>query len=350
MNTALFHPCQTTVYAAPAARQARRHRSSSVASPRLRRLLLALLLGGGSLAAHAGLFDDDEARRAILDLRTRLDTQQSKADTRDAELRRLLADSDAKRAAQTSADIAAANKELTAQLTSQITGQLTSQLTTQITTQMRAEYTQAMTEQFDQLRRSLLDLNNQLEAMRGDLARLRGQDEVQQQGLRELGKDVAEMQRKSTDQFAVLEMRLRRLEPQKLSLDGREVLVEADEKKSYDESVALLRNNDFAGAIAGLQTFIRRYPASAYVPHAVYWLATAQYSKGDLKDAMSGYRNVITSHPDHPRAPEAMLALANCQAESKDIRGARLTLENLVRSYPQSEAAAAGRDRIAMLR
>jgi TolA-binding protein len=45
-----------------------------------------------------------------------------------------------------------------------------------------------------------------------------------------------------------------------------------------------------------------------------------------------------------------MLALANCQAESKDIKGARRTLEDLVRSYPQSEAAAAGRDRIAMLR
>ncbi|MEY4751491.1 MAG: tol-pal system protein YbgF [Pseudomonadota bacterium] len=308
------------------------------AAPRLRQLALALLLGGGSLAAHAGLFDDEEARRAILDLRARIDALQAKGDARDVELRKFISEGDSKRGAQTSADIAAATKDQAAQLT------------TQITTQMRAEFTQSMTEQFDQLRRSLLDLNNQLEAMRGELAKQRGQDEVQQQGLRELGKDVAEMQRKSTDQATTLEARLRRLEPQKLSLDGREVLVEADEKKSYDEAVALLRNNDFAGSIAGLQTFIRRYPASAFVPHAVYWLATAHYSKGDLKDAMAGYRNVITGYPEHPRAPEAMLALANCQAEAKDIRGARRTLEDLVRSYPQSEAAAAGRDRIAMLR
>jgi tol-pal system protein YbgF len=316
------------------------------ARPLLRRIVLALALGSASLLAHAGLFDDEEARRAILDLRTRLDTQQKQADSRDAEQRKLVVDSNAKLAAQVAGDIGSANDKLAAQLTSQIT----SQITTQLTTQMRAEFTQQMTEQFDQLRRSLLDLNNQLEAMRGDLALLRGQDEVQQQGLRDLGKDVAELQRKSTDQFALLEVRLRRLEPQKLSLDGREVMVEAEEKKSYDEAVALLRNNDFAGSIAALQTFIRRYPASAYVPHAVYWLATAHYSKGDLKDAMAGYRNVITSYPDHPRAPESMLALANCQAESKDIKGARRTLEDLVRTYPQSEAAAAGRDRIAMLR
>jgi tol-pal system protein YbgF len=218
------------------------------------------------------------------------------------------------------------------------------------TAALGTQFTQQLTEQFDQLRRSLLELNNQLEVMRGDLAKLRGQDELQQQGVRELSKEVAELQRKNTDQFAALEARLRKLEPQKLSLDGREVLVEAEEKKSYDDAVALLRNNDFAGAISGLQTFMRRFPASAYAAHAAYWLATAQYSKGDLKDAMGGYRAVVANFPDHPRAPEAMLALANCQAESKDIKGARKTLEDLVKTYPKTEAAAAGRDRIAMLR
>jgi tol-pal system protein YbgF len=276
-----------------------------------------------SLGAQAGLFDDEEARRAIVDLRTKIDTAQQQADARNADLKKQIADANA---------------------------QLSTTLTTQITTQLTTQFTQHLTEQFDQLRRSLLELNNQLEVMRGDLAKLRGQDELQQQGLRDLSKDVAELQRKNTDQLAAFETRLRKLEPQKLSLDGREVLVEADEKKSYDEAVALLRNNDYAGAIAGLQTFTRRYPASPYAAHASYWLATAHYSKGDLKDAMVGYRSVVANYPDHPRAAEAMLALANCQAESKDLKGARKTLEELVRTYPQTEAAAAGRDRIAMLR
>jgi tol-pal system protein YbgF len=304
----------STVPTAPAARRL----------PRPTRLALALALSGCSLLAHAGLFDDEEARRAILDLRTKVDTNQKAGDDRAAAQAKAL-------------DAAGAQiGQIVAQQ-----GQTTAQIT-----QMKTE----LGEQFDQLRRSLLDLNNQLEALRGEMAKLRGQDELRVQAQRDLGKDLAELQRKSTDQFTVIEARLRKLEPQKLSLDGREVLVEADEKKSYDEAVALLRNNDYAGAIAALQTFNRRYPASAYVPHAQYWLATAHYSKGDLKDAMAGYRNVITSYPDHPRAPESMLALANCQAESKDIKGARRTLEDLVRTYPQSEAAAAGRDRIAMLR
>ncbi len=290
---------------------------------RLSRLVTVLALCGASLGAQAGLFDDEEARRAIVDLRAKLDAVQLQADTRNTELKQNITD---------------ANAALAAELTSKITTQLT------------AQFTQQMTEQFDQLRRSLLELNNQLEVIRGDLAKLRGQDELQQQGMRDLSKEVAELQRKNTDQLAAFETRLRKLEPQKLSLDGREVTVEAEEKKSYDDAVALLRNNDFAGAIAGLQTFTRRYPASAFAAHASYWLATAHYSKGDLKDAMSGYRSVVASYPDHPRAAEAMLALANCQAESKDVKGARKTLEELVKTYPNTEAAAAGRDRIAMLR
>ncbi|MBK6852765.1 MAG: tol-pal system protein YbgF [Burkholderiales bacterium] len=285
----------------------------------LGRLVAVLALCGASLGAQAGLFDDEEARRAIVDLRTKLDAVQLQGDTRNTELKQNITD---------------ANVALSAELTSKITTQLTQQ----------------MTEQFDQLRRSLLELNNQLELMRGDLAKLRGQDELQQQGIRDLSKEGAELQRKNTDQLAAFEARLLRLEPQKLSLDGREVTVEAEEKKSYDDAVALLRNNDFAGAIAGLTTFTRRYPASPFAAHASYWLATAHYSKGDLKDAMSGYRSVVASYPDHPRAAEAMLALANCQAESKDVKGARKTLEELVRTYPNTEAAAAGRDRIAMLR
>jgi TolA-binding protein len=45
-----------------------------------------------------------------------------------------------------------------------------------------------------------------------------------------------------------------------------------------------------------------------------------------------------------------MLAIANSQIELKDSRSARRTLEDLVKAYPDSEAATAGRDRLARLR
>jgi TolA-binding protein len=65
---------------------------------------------------------------------------------------------------------------------------------------------------------------------------------------------------------------------------------------------------------------------------------------------MATFRAFIAAAPAHPRVPEAMLALANCQAESKDTKGARVTLAELVKKFPQSEAAQAGKERLAALK
>ena len=45
-----------------------------------------------------------------------------------------------------------------------------------------------------------------------------------------------------------------------------------------------------------------------------------------------------------------MLSIANCQIELKDSKSARTTLESLIKTYPQSEAAQAGRERLARLK
>ena len=58
----------------------------------------------------------------------------------------------------------------------------------------------------------------------------------------------------------------------------------------------------------------------------------------------------LIASPEHPRAPEALLAIANSQAEMKDTRGARKTLEDLITAYPKSEAAVAGKERLASLK
>ena len=55
--------------------------------------------------------------------------------------------------------------------------------------------------------------------------------------------------------------------------------------------------------------------------------------------------------PQSPRAPEALLSIANCQTELKDPRARRRkTIDELLKTYPKSEAAQAGKERLASLR
>lgn len=245
------------------------------------RLLTAFLLSWVACTAQAALFEDDEARRAILELRQRQDASQE-------ESRR-------------------ANEE---------TGQL---------------------------RRSLLDLQNQIEALRSELARQQGQNE-------QLARSVADLQRLQKDQLQVLEERLRKLEPVKVAVDGREFMAEPAEKRDFEAALGIFRKGDFAAAQTAFADFLRRWSQSSYGPSAQFWLGNARYATREYKEAIQNFRLLLTQAPDHLRAPEAVLSIANCQVEIKDLRGARKTLEELIKAYPESEAAVAAKDRLARLK
>ncbi len=242
-----------------------------------------------SLSAHAALFGDDEARKAILELRNRV--QQSE---------------DAQR--------------------------------------LRVEQLAAQSqEQLGPMRRSLLDLNAQIDALRLEIAKLRGQNE-------QLARDLSETQRKLGDQAQSLDSRLKPLEPQKVQLDGKEFQVEPEERRQYEAAMGLIRRGDFAEAGSAMAGFLRRFPASGYVDSVRFWLGNAQYGKRDYKDAIATFKTFISSNPQHPRAAEALLALANSQIELKDAKSARRSLEDLIKAYPGTEAAQAGKERLAGLK
>ncbi len=248
--------------------------------------LVAAVLTG---PAQAALFGDDEARRAILELRQRVD-----------------------------------------QVAEQQRGR-------------QAEQQAQLTEQLNQLRRGLLDLSGQIDTLRGDNARLRGENE-------QLMRAVAEVQRQQRDIQQGVEERIRKVEPQRVSVDGTEFSVDPEEKRLYEAAMAPLRAGDFAAASTALAAFQRRYPSSGYAQSVLFWQGNAAYGKRDYKEAIAAFRALVTAAPDHPRAAEALLSIANCQIELKDSRSARKTLEELVARYPKAEAALAARERLTTLK
>ncbi len=263
-------------------------------------LTRALACGAVLVAAvqpAAAFLTDEEARKAIVELRARLTQLEEQNKSR------------------------AAEQQAAAQAQAQLT---------QLNTDLAA------------LRRSLLDLNNQIEALRAENAKLRGTDE-------QLLRDLAETQRRQRDVAAGFDERLRKFEPVKVALDGREFMVEPQEKAAFEEAFAAIRNGDFDRSVALFTNFQRRYPGSPYTDAARFWLGNSLYGRRDYKQAIEVFRNFVAYAQEHPRAPEALLAVANSQAEMKDPRGARRTIEELMKAYPQSEAAQAGKDRLATL-
>ena len=166
-----------------------------------------------TFSAHAALFEDDEARKAILDLRQKVDAaQQRNAD-------------DIRRAGEDNA----------------------------------------------QLRRSVLELSNTIEALRNELAAMRGQNE-------QVARGVSDLQRMQKDLTQGIDERLRKVEPAKVSVDGKEFQSELAEKQAFEAALATLRAGDFNAAQTGFVNFMTRYPQSGYRSSALFWLGNAQYA------------------------------------------------------------------------
>ena len=254
-------------------------------------LIACAALGAGH--AQAQLFGDDEARKAIIELRERVEAQRRSTD---AQLNRI------------TQDFARLSDE-----------------------------GQAPT------RRSLLDLSNQIEALRADMAKQRGQSE-------QLARDVSDLQRQQKDVLAAFDERMRHLEPAKVSMDGQEFKVRPEEKQDFEHALELVRKASFEPASKAFSAFLKRFPDTGYQPSALFWLGNAQYASGAFKEAIESYRRLLTVSPEHVRVPEARLAIANCQTELKDPRAAKRTLEDLVKAHPQSEAASTAKDRLSRLR
>jgi tol-pal system protein YbgF len=232
------------------------------------------------LAAHAGLFDDEEARKAILDLRGKIDAL--RRDTR--------ADLDGK-----------ADKAGT------------------------------------------LDLVNQNEQQRQEIAKLRGQVEV-------LTNEMANTQQRQKDFYVDLDSRLRKMEPHKVTVDGKEANVEPTEQKAYDAGLAFFKAGDYRNSAAALADFVRRYPQSGYSASAHYWLGNAYYAQRDYRSAITAQQTVVNNFPESQKVADALLNIASCYTELKDKPAAKKSLETLVEKYPESPAAQTAKERLNSLK
>ena len=235
----------------------------------------------------------------------------------------------------------------------------------------------------------LVELFTQVEQLKSDMARLRGQIEV-------LNHEQEQSQKRQRDLYIDLDSRLRRIEggpgatvapvlpsaggvapvspatpsPAPVSgtasppaapaavtpsvsgtIPGRAGAPGPDltnEQKSYDAALDQFKGGKYAASIAGFASFVKSYPKSPLAPSAQYWIGNAQFAQKDYRAAIASQRQLIAAYPDSQKVPDALLNIATSQFELGDGANSRRTLEELVAKHPQSEAAVKARQRLAI--
>lgn len=201
----------------------------------------------------------------------------------------------------------------------------------QLREQLRADVTD-LGKRADTLSRNQLDFANQVEAIKADIARLRGQIEVLTYGL-----EAA--QKRQMDFYVDLDNRLRKLEQPPVEAKAETPKPDpAQETRDYEAALAGLKAAKFKEAAAAFLAFIKTYPNSSLAASAHYWGAYAHAQAKDHAGAAELFGKFAAGWPADERAPAALDSRVASLEAIKDLKGARATLVQLADKYPNSEA------------
>jgi tol-pal system protein YbgF len=207
-----------------------------------------------------------------------------------------------------------------------------------------AKRIEALEQRLENLTRVQVDLSTQIEQIRNDNARLRGQVEV-------LTNDLENAQKRLKDFYVDLDGRLRKIEPAPAPDPTKPPPPpSAEEQKAYESGLNLVKTSNYKSAVEAFSQFLRTYPNSALAPSAQYWVGNSYFALRDFKSAIAAQQRVVDQWPQDAKAPDAMLNIASAQTELKEVKGARATLEDLIKRYPNSDAAKLAPERIRRLR
>jgi len=212
-------------------------------------------------------------------------------------------------------------------------------------------------ERLDTVAKGQIELANQIQSLREENARLRGQVET-------LTYELESARKRQQDFYVDLDGRLRKLEPRVASTveakppandETRPATVEpvkkpasdpATETRDYEAALNLFRANKFKESAAAFDAFIKAHPESGMVPNAQYWQGNAYYSLRDCRRSIDSHRQLVGKSPNHAKAPDALFNIGVCQQQLGESKAARSTFEAVLAKYPESAAAASARQRL----
>ena len=203
--------------------------------------------------------------------------------------------------------------------------------------------------------RSLLDLQMQLEALNGELRKLRGQNE-------ELVHSLQEAEKRQKDFYIDLDARIRHFESgiavaavkgvaaapaERASAANQDPL---SESRAFEAAYAFYKAENYPNAATAFRDFLNNYPQSVHEANVLYWMGNAYFLVKDCQNSLGSYRQLIDKYLDHPRAPEAMFNIADCQLDQKNKTAAKKTLKQLISQFPGSDASEKAKKRLATIK
>lgn len=197
----------------------------------------------------------------------------------------------------------------------------------------------------------LADMQGQIEALKQENARLKGDLEVVIHHL-----DTTQQRQK--DLYTDTDTRLRKLEsvPTAVAPVAVEPVVtpavvdkNSQEFQLIELANGLSKESKHKDAFNAYDKFLKEYPNSTYAAEAKYGLGYSQFALKNYKSSIATQQKLMEAHPESAKVPDAMLSIANSQIQLGLVPGAKKTLRDLIAKFPDSDVMPTAQKRLKAL-
>jgi tol-pal system protein YbgF len=204
----------------------------------------------------------------------------------------------------------------------------------------------------------LADMQNQIEALKQEVANLKGELEVAQH-------NVDATQQRQKDLYTDTDTRLRKIEsgatapaaatPADSSTTPNSVTPAApnaiDERdaKAFNDANSLSQQARHKEAFAAFDAFLKDYPNSKHAADALYGMGYSQFALKNYKSSIATQQKVIDLHAESPKVPDAKYSIANSQIQLGQVAAAKKTLRDLIAKHPTADITPAAQKRLKVL-
>ena len=272
------------------------------------KFICALIIATYALTSQAALFDDKEARKKILEVEAKQLADQTSNSNALSELKKTQS---------------AIEKRLLA-IEAVVQGQ------------------------------GFADMQNQIEALKQELAELKGELEVATH-------NIETTQQRQKDLYTDTDTRLRKIESNattsatvanpSIASASAPVVATVEEKDvvAFSEADSLSKSAKHKAAFAAFDLFLKEHPTSRLVPDALYGMGYSQFALKNYKSSIATQQKLVFMHPESVKVADALYNMANSQIQMSQIASAKKTLKDLIEKHPNAEIIPSAQKRLKTL-
>ena len=196
------------------------------------------------------------------------------------------------------------------------------------------------------------EMQNQIEALKQEVAQLKGDLEVANHGLETT-------QQRQKDLYTDTDTRLRKIEGGAAGAGNSSgstpanptppLVVESPDVKAFADANALSQSGKHKDAFNAFDAFLREHPTSKLAPDAMYGMGYSQFGLKNYKSSIATQQKLIAQYPDSAKVPDAKYSQANSQIQLSQITTAKKTLRDLIAKHPDAEITPAAQKRLKTL-